>query len=167
MSYFKPLRRKIGVMTLIMAGVFMAGWARSLLLSDNVRIQFGFFSDDEFNSSRGQLSWTLGRPSLRQMASLVSWPRVKWVCFPFDTKHRLTNETDEGVICCVPALGFAIICQSATISSHGIPVTVVSSLVIIHPYWAIVVPLTLLSAYLLLSKPRLAKRVEPPITTAN
>ena len=37
-GYFKPWRRKIGVVTLVMACVLMAGWVRSLTVADHIDI---------------------------------------------------------------------------------------------------------------------------------
>src|SRR6476619_2545374 len=35
-TYFKPLRRKLGVLTLVMALLFMAGWIRSYCRQDTI-----------------------------------------------------------------------------------------------------------------------------------
>src|SRR5579862_3974266 len=35
-TYFKPLRRKVGVATLVMACVFAAGWVRSMFYYDDL-----------------------------------------------------------------------------------------------------------------------------------
>src|SRR5689334_11887992 len=40
-EYFKPFRRKIGVITLVMACVFSAGWIRSRNTSDFLRLNVG------------------------------------------------------------------------------------------------------------------------------
>lgn len=37
-DYFKPLRRKVGVMTLLLECTFAAGWVRSLKIEDNILV---------------------------------------------------------------------------------------------------------------------------------
>lgn len=44
MAYFKPLRRKIGVIALVMACVFAMGWVRSISVLDEV----GFIGKDSY-----------------------------------------------------------------------------------------------------------------------
>jgi hypothetical protein len=41
-EFFRPWRRKIGIVTLLMASVFAAGWVRSLYSNDFVFIEFEF-----------------------------------------------------------------------------------------------------------------------------
>ena len=91
-TYFKPLRRKIGVLTLVLACVLMAGWVRSLSIQDKE-----LFNIDSLRnaiiSSQGSIAWE------------------RWIG---NGRHESTSIA----------------------------------------YWSIVIPVTMLSAWLLLSKSR-------------
>jgi hypothetical protein len=101
-TYFKPLRRKVGVVTLVMACVFAAGWVRS-------------YSEELVNG----------------------------IEFPFyDNRYNLVV-IPEGIV-----LG-TLVLQG----EENQPELVFDDFFEI-PHWLIVVPLTLLSAWLLLSKVR-------------
>ena len=56
-EYFKPLRRKLGVVTLLMACVLMAGWVRSLSIFDAVTFPFTGTIAESLSSNRGNLYW--------------------------------------------------------------------------------------------------------------
>ena len=120
MNYLNPLRRKLGVMTLLMACVFTAGWVKS-------HFDYGAIKLFVINRDRAVLDTNL--------SSLNGWLELR---FEDASQSRAASLA-------WPAPIFRIRL----------------------PYYIIVVPLTLLSAYLLLSKPRTAERVESPITTAT
>ena len=104
MNYFKPLRRKLGVATLPMACVFMAGWVSSL--------------EAPYVRKAYRVGIELTGPGFKVVGELGRYqPGRGW-------QH-------EGLF--------------------RIPV----------PYWSIVIPLTLLSGYLLLSKPRVPVKPAP------
>jgi hypothetical protein len=48
-DYFKPWRRKIGVVTLVVACVFMAGWIRSFNFADAIQLDSVCFCSGEGN----------------------------------------------------------------------------------------------------------------------
>lgn len=104
-SYFKPLRRKIGLISLALACVFSGAWVRSCLYEDEIHI-----NGRHFISSGGFFGETT-------------------------------------------ILG--------TLNENGDPVNLLPIWLI--PYAMVVIPLLLLSAWLLLSKPR----VKPPATTPS
>ena len=108
-EYFKPWRRKIGVVTLVMACVFAGAWVRSILVHDVIRIGPGNV-ECIIVSHAGIFSIWVGPDSPK--------PTSSWKIF--------------GPIVTAPA------------THPGIPL----------PYSIIVIPLTLLSAYLLFSKQR-------------
>lgn len=120
-DYFKPLRRKIGVVTLVVACMFAATWVR------------GFVRCDLFN-----LPNQLAIANDRKTLSLVKPRRMPhgWGITNFSSQYRVWNGVEL------------------------VPVFVV-------PYWSIVITLTLLSAWLLLSKPRATtqkKNRETPVS---
>jgi len=140
-DFFKPWRRKIGVVTLVLACLFMAGWVRSHFYVDLVRIE---------------------SHQLRSVGSMLMWVKFgDWNEFNnFSSKadfwetdnakdvgwlYLRLNGADDWKFC-----GF----KFGNGFGHN-------GLRFLHywvvPYYAVVLPLTLLSAYLLLSKPRVAK----------
>lgn len=123
MGYFKLRRRKVGVITLVVACVFVAGWVRSNLADD--RISF-----DAFERTISIVSASGGIACESRKFSDI-WDALQ---------SRRGSTWDRGVKVASPPINRPQII----------------------PYWSIVIPLTLLSAWLLLSKPR-AK----PTTPAN
>lgn len=102
-TYFKPLRRKIGVLTLLLACVLAAGWVRS------------YIDDDEFDAN--------GRHYINSQGFFGETTRL------------------------------------GTLNENGDPVNLVPIWLI--PYGMVVVPLILLSGWLLHSKPRVKPTLEP------
>ena len=118
-DYFKPLRRKIGVLKLVMACVAMAGWVRSNSTRDQIIVQdagFGIWS------VLGGIQWNW------KYTYEVPGDAVEWSSVPI-AQAQMKYLTPE----------------------YGWPTVW---------YWQIVIPLTLLSAYLLLSKPRASKAID-------
>ena len=72
-DYFKPLRRKIGVCTLVIACVFAAGWVRSLYVEDNFTFlgvhcyssRWGLSLTIENVKSGGFLKEAIGLPTMK------------------------------------------------------------------------------------------------------
>jgi len=137
MGGFKPWRRKIGVLTLVMACVFAAGWVRSLSVLNFLHRSAGLVSYMEFESSNGNLVWW--STSKHEFANP---PRLTWSIG--DLQYRFQFIEDRHVRWSLKIWGFRIG------EAYRRKVWVI-------PYWSIVIPLTLISAYLLLSKPRVAK----------
>ena len=57
MGYFKPLRRKIGVLTLALSCVFAAGWVRSLVEDNHVDLVKTIRRCERLNSTKGCVRW--------------------------------------------------------------------------------------------------------------
>jgi len=137
-DYFKPLRRKIGVVMLVMACVLLAAWVRSGFVSDLFCIQNSETRTQVFVCHKGQLFWCGRLPSdFEQFHSIVpsgadplklimDGHRWSWLGFQF-VEGNLRGDATQPIVCWI------------------------------LPWFPIVIPLTLLSAYLLLSRPRVAK----------
>lgn len=122
-DFFRGWRRKFGVVTLVLACVFAAGWVRSYAGGDSYLFEeyspLGIFSCD------GEITW------LGLSANDPNSP---------PTPLRLDPEFEvEG---------------APTVFIKPSPMRFVVRTV---PYWSIALPLTLLSSYLLLRRPRPAK----------
>lgn len=141
MSYFKPLRRKIGVLTLVFACAFMAGWMRSQTISEGICFR-GSPSRVHVLSSRGAfLRWNCRGGDSPERFYVNSK-------FDYDSIAALVND-DLKIDYRWRMWGF----QSVSgLTPSGVPTAIW-----IIPYASIVIPLTLLSAWLLLSKPRATK----------
>jgi len=147
-EYFKPRRRKFGVITLLMACVLMVGWVRSNFFKDELwfskdpspnqvfvqsctgGVRF-FYGSANGEITRGGYWWISRRCGAGDLnfagfgVPFVFDRRWQYWGFDFGKGHEIQQPPTEYI------LQFMFI-----------------------PYWSIVLPLTLLSAFLLLSKPR-------------
>ena len=55
-AYFKPLRWKIGVVTLVIACVFVVGWVRSVRVKDEISFEDGA-AEDRIILMNGAMAW--------------------------------------------------------------------------------------------------------------
>ena len=164
-EYFKGWRRKIGVVTLLMASVFMGCWIRSLSCDDVLDAWVTRNSCCHFISSNSSLAvsyaWEQAdEPNVKiqilpaiQEALMDSSKLVDWKSFPLE-------ETVEETAVDYFAWDWDFRGISFAAENHD-PIHVRALLV---PDAYIVVPLTLISFWLLFSKPRNSnqnKTIEP------
>lgn len=147
-GYFKPLRRKLGVVTLGLACLFGAAWVRSLFAADVVEVRTGPHSLEALKSGIHLLAWE------SMFCDLDSSTRVfNWNTYPspelFDTTFKW-NDRYYGFD--VYQLGGPS--ENFVFTRRSIP------------YWSVVVPITLLSAGLLLSKPRV-RQPKPTLESSS
>lgn len=158
MTYFKPLRRKLGLLTLVLACVLMCGWMRSVQVTD-----FLIFP------ATGNLGTSLlsSRHRLMLCTEYCADPagiRVAWSAFTRRRfypiwKCRSRSLEDFTIIhWSINVCGFAISEPRESSGSIGsVPNAITYDFTSQYwsiPYWFIVLPLTLLSAWLLLSNPK-------------
>ena len=140
-EFVRPLRRKIGCVTLLLALVFMAGWVRSLSRCDTLFLNFGINSRDGINradlhaeSTDGYIFWAKSDDgNFAQPVNMFEW----------DVRNR---DSLQGICSLCPIKSYLI--WLTALNPDG---TVRFRIL---PYWSVVVPLTLASLCLLLSKPR-------------
>lgn len=137
-SFFHGWRRKTGFVTLVMALAFVGGWIRSLSVTDSWQFPVGNRWHVGFVSHGGQFS--CGWDNLEEAMS-YEWRSFEWrksVAYQF---HNIRFDFSGGK---APKCG------------GGKPSQLMIS------YWSITLPLTLLSAYLLLvpstKQPRIASQ---------
>jgi hypothetical protein len=164
-DFFHGWRRKIGVVTLLAACVLAAGWIRSFSREDEIAITL-LHRRQSFDSLSGMIhSW-----SWRGEAQ--SWP-YEWHSREVIVERPPKLPVDSlitGMRCPLiveERLMLAKIVASAFDDSQSDHVDSISHSLRKRtiPYWMIVLPLTMFSAYLLLIKPRksVAKKPnEPP-----
>jgi hypothetical protein len=150
-EFFRGWRRKIGVMTLVVACVFMAGWVRSCTTEDD--FESDSIYDYQVTIGGGQIIWwRIGaKDGVRNLQSKRTWRSrpLNWRLWP---EASQTSGWDILTQYNVP--GFSL--KTGRRLGESTLVFGVASI-----SW-IVVPLTMLSAYLLLSNPRTRK---PPEST--
>jgi len=135
-EFFRGWRRKIGVVTLIMSLAFMGGWVRSNFVADIAQM---------FTPSVGQrlTMQTHGRCILIEISR--SSEQRSYANGGSSSLEASAAEDSE------PYWLFGVReCHGETVEG----IRFIRGYVLIMPFHAIVVPLTLVSAYLLLSKPR-------------
>lgn len=141
-TYFKPLRRKIGLTTLVVACVFAVGWIRSTVTFDNLIVNYRG-SIYAIGSRSGKTTWShmtvLGLPNFELTANRPFISRQSRAAseyndspVPFGHIRRNWNGFEY--------LHWDDMTDEPTRKTRWI-----------IPYWSIVIPLTLLSAWLLLS----------------
>ncbi len=134
-DFFKPWRRKVGMVTLVMACCLMGAWMRGRIYSD--RIGFGSrINGHEWESGPRGLSWSRDIDLVKDDTCDNSW-------YVQTGQHLWSDSRLRGFI------GF-----EATDEVHDNKAGTYRKVEWIIPHWFVVWTTTLLSAYLLLSKPR-------------
>lgn len=155
-EFFKGWRRKAGRVTLVMACAFAAGWVRSFSLEDRWYVILSGKSIHRVVSSPEGIAWELwGYPFQIFRPETIDQPGPRWkskAISPFGAFYQVDVIRD------LKWCGFRYR-DGELISSHF------PSQLLIAPYWSLVIPLTVASAWLLLSKPRQATTPEPTPTT--
>ena len=145
-AFFKGWKRKVGVLTLVMALILTRMWIRSASIGDELTFPIGTQWDDCVASNNQCLVWGRYRPDFRPAhRPFPQWrtiPPINWDDPPnSDVRWRY--------------LGFGIVDRNNERLSY-----------LLIPYWSITIPLTLISAFLLLTKPHKSttkKITEPTI----
>lgn len=146
-AFFKGWRRKVGALTLALACLFLAGWVRSLSTCDFV----SFFSSDrqalhDLSSTRMGLMYMLTRHDFTTQTKTITFETRPWN-LPPGMDYLSYVQMNWKLDWC----GFRF--------GHSFQTTndITGTMALVIPYWSIVIPLTAISAYLLLCKPRPAK----------
>ena len=161
-EFFQPGRRKIGIITLVVACALMVGWLRSPGTQDTFTIDFGSSIQCKLVSISGQIiiaklstdmqrpirtvPWTAQKASNGGWVTVVKLPdgaQVNW-------EHLLSNDL-----------------YSTGTDQMGANFANFSVEWLQRPYWFAVIPLSLLTAYLLILELPPVKQAAPPVTTAN
>ena len=157
-EFFRGRKRKLGCLTLLMACIFVASWVRSLRIKDEVVIQHEE-PTHVFVTHDGYFRWTSYYG--------LSLPAFHWQSFPVGARGGVSKVFSQGE----PVDGVNIewkwqwrqfgfhFGKGLLFANSQWPVGVSAI-----PHRSLVIPLSLLSAWLLLSKPRAAvkKNATPP-----
>ena len=169
-EFFKPRRRKVGVLTLVMACLFAAGWIRSIRLSEGVGFSRGtrtldkyypdqiyYCTDNKLYSEGGSLHWQHEFESQRKFSG--AHPTFIWWSNPLDNTDP-DDDDDEWLKWrwrfCGIRFGEIEDMTDEAVNELGKKVRVPRQRwYFLHvPYGAIVSPLTLVAFWLLLWNPR-------------
>ena len=151
-DFFKPWRRKIGLVTLVMACLAMGAWVRSHAVSDQIRFMssgYGYNFRSQFGRMNAGIFWAADGADNSFYFSLGrSWVGQK---LP-DIDYGKPSKT----------FGFSyFVGENDLMRAMRVGVE--------FPYWSIVLPLTALSAFLLLTNPRQSKqkKINEPAANTN
>ncbi len=147
-NFFHGWRRKIGVVTLLMACVFMAGWVRSLSVRDIKVLSWSNLSPHRFISQDATIAWQRFESSL---PVILTPSQVESVAI-MDPKHR--GQFVEVRTCREGDYQWGFRGRGFSFGHLDSELSRIRGSIWIVPYWSIVTPLTLLSACLLLSQRR-------------
>ena len=150
-AYFGGWKRKAGVATLLMALVLAGGWVRSKIVGDEFEFESGPASTEALESFNGSLLWATSIDSDAHAGT----PPFRWHTRPASDYEHLRDPIYHWEF---RALGFGVGHFGDQHDGLWIYVT---------PYWALVIPLTLLSALLLLSKPRPPNQLKTPVAASD
>lgn len=146
--FFQGWKRKVGCITLVMVCLFVAGWVRSSGAYDVFAAPFG---DTVLFVENLEGRFLLSVFQLHQVH-----PRTK-ARYPQSMEWRTAEKRSGSFLIQVDRIWgkplFQILRKTEGSGGNNIEITFLSI-----PYWSIVVPLTLISVWLLLSRPRPQKR---------
>ena len=147
-DFFKPLRRKIGVLTLLISLTLMWCWMRSNVVGDVIEVGRVFSRLREVRSERGDIWWM----SFNECPSDESRRWQTWIISsnPNEPDYFRSAQRNE-----LPWHQRWQIRFEKHVRNIGVPPTTKQYLGhgFMLPYAYVVIPFTLLSAYLLLSIP--------------
>ncbi|MDB5343510.1 MAG: hypothetical protein JWP89_1887 [Schlesneria sp.] len=160
--FFHGWRRKAGGITLVMACVMMAGWVRSSVICEAFFLRTGKSSIDQFYSVRGQTWWIRlheERGWLSHTRFYQSWTYAELRnCNLEDITWRCTFGCPKITLVDVPANVPEELTWRWKVGEFEVgefPEKLIGQKsYLIVPYWSITTPLALVSAYLILWKPR-------------
>ncbi len=159
-DFFKQWRRKIGLMTLLLACLLTAAWGRGHKTTDIITFEFEGGVSHCFHTSRDGLMWERYSARARSVDQGIHWFQypVKYSgrVFPFEEQEwLLINQLSSRR----QLLGFDFGEWRERIhADYGV-------IYFIVPYWSIILPLTLLSTRLILTKccqPKVTQSVSEP-----
>jgi hypothetical protein len=150
-EFFRGWRRKAGLVTLVISVALVGAWMRSAIIADVIQLKH----EDSYQfigSMLGSMRWS------RWTSPSVSGPQHSWVpSFVWDSHDANAFQGDAFEEAEVDWrwkwLGFEFLHATIRRPSGMNGQTSRWSV----PYWSLVLPLTVVSAWLLISKPRAAK----------
>lgn len=160
-EFFKPWRRRFGVVTLGLACVFASVWIRSASQGDRISVRHAPYLDI-FYLNDGLLHWDqyIDPPIDELPLPLVGLYDIpsQWTTDPIDTWVSDSVWQSVSMDWKIDSGDFRIGKGRKLLAfdTKGRPIHSNVGSLVLH-FWCVVLPLTMLSTWLLLSKPRPAK----------
>ena len=144
-EFFQGWRRKAGLVTLAMACLLTVGWMRSRVYSDSITLYHDDRASDFLVSFQGGIKWVA--TSQGRAGPLPVPPRFSFSGTFVAGSDAVLQPVFSGI---VPTWrwqwrGFGFVCGEAEVFGYEVSVWTI-------PYWSLVLPLTLLSAWLILGR---------------
>lgn len=138
-EFFKPWRRKIGLVTLVLTCMFAAAWIRSLCVNEAIMYRSDKNTLHDIRSFGGGLIWMTTHEGESKIIASNQYQTFK--------ESRFRNPFESNRIWSHNILGFEFGELRPSVRGMSVGVWVIR-------YSTFTIPLTLLSAWLLLSKPK-------------
>ena len=149
-EFFRSWKRKVGCVTLALALVFTVGWIRSMNINDNFHCPISDVTS--INLLSMDRHFALGYATIKSKFDRTQ--RLGWQCYP---AAGLETWAEPDFVWIYSVCDFSLLSNGPTSGAY------LKTLFI--PYWSIVIPLSALSAWLLLSKPR--AKITTPMAPAS
>lgn len=161
MGFFIHRRRKFGVVTLVMACVFAGIWIRSHYILDILTLRSEDGPRRYLTFSQHGLTWGR-RWGSGQYVVLPEFMNISWESTTVDAENLFEPlngwNIDWNWQCCGFQFGESYLGSILEFPSSGAKLKLAGIAIWNIPHWSLVAPLTLLSAWLLLSKPRFSNQ---------
>lgn len=142
-EFFHGWKDKLGSVTLLLACLSAGGWVRSSLWVDGLEIRLNALTVVSLRSCTGGIeAFRFYHPDVEELEARGFTDTIRFTSWQIPAQH---NSRWKGILWRWNTWGFRLGSRYGDDSLERLSVAVV-------PYWAIVIPLTVLSAWLLLSK---------------
>ena len=153
-EFFRGWKRKVGCVTLVLACVFSAGWVRSSSIFDGVHFNFGSTEYTVYSEDGGLWFARYLDIPISEPEPWISWNSAKiteWDGYTVDANGYRQPFVPSRFVYTDWVWNWAgfEFCGGKSKYEPNFPATIGAI-----PYWFLVLPLTAMSAWFLLSKPR-------------
>ena len=150
-EYFRGWKRKIGLLVLGLACVLLVWWVRSIRTKDVFQLRVAKTRVCFLTSNKSWIYWQFVRESFPSQLTLQQTTIVGFAppSITLSSWHFVSSADDANQFVVLTTEQLSILVNAQRSYYPGLKMEVLGA-----PYWSLVLPLTALSAYLLLSKPR-------------
>lgn len=163
-GYFSGWRRKLGLAALGLACVLLIGWVRSIRTKDVFQLRVAKTRVWFLTSNKSWIYWQFVRESFPSQLTLQQTTIVGFAppSISLSSLHFVGSADDANHFVVLATEQLSILVNAQRSYYPGLKMDVLGA-----PYWSLVLPFTAISAWLLLSKRRQAKSIEPPAEPAT
>ena len=156
-EFIRGWKRKVGVLTLGLACVAMAGWVRSMMICDSIQFPAVMHKTDSMAtidtlaSTKSSIAWEQVHEESYEGGIDLGSPYPQWQT---SSSGRAFPDWDDSELKMRWRWRWCGFCFGESPYEDGAWLTL-----LVIPYWSITITLTVLSACLLLSKPRKSTQI--------